>query len=148
MRRRLDENRAISDADGRAKLHADIAHPINSACREMIQDRVIEALRGGARAIQRAGLPLHLRRLRRRPLRHAAGTVRGRIPALRVVRTEETSHRIEPAAAQTVPPSHNVPANTRFNAVAQHSTRGMARAESEEDFGAGIDSVIPAFHAS
>src|SRR5207237_9594274 len=30
---KLDENRAFRDADGRAKLHADIAHPINSACR-------------------------------------------------------------------------------------------------------------------
>ena len=30
---RLDENRAIRDTDGRAKLHADIAHPINSTCR-------------------------------------------------------------------------------------------------------------------
>ena len=34
---RLDENRALRDADGRAKLHADIAHPINSMCREKIQ---------------------------------------------------------------------------------------------------------------
>ena len=32
---------AMKDEDGRAKLYADIAHPINSACREMIQDRVI-----------------------------------------------------------------------------------------------------------
>src|SRR5215470_8780247 len=39
----LDENRAIRDADGRAKLHADIAHPINSACREIIQSAVIKA---------------------------------------------------------------------------------------------------------
>src|SRR5579883_501881 len=31
------------DADGRAKLHADIAHPINSACREVIQTAVIRA---------------------------------------------------------------------------------------------------------
>jgi len=38
---RLDENRAIRDEDGRAKLHADIAHPINSACREMIQEAVL-----------------------------------------------------------------------------------------------------------
>ncbi len=29
------------DADGRAKLYADIAHPINSNCREMIQDCVV-----------------------------------------------------------------------------------------------------------
>ena len=29
--------------DGRAKLYADIAHPINSRCREMIQNRVLHA---------------------------------------------------------------------------------------------------------
>jgi len=40
---KLDEDRAIRDADGRAKLHADIAHPINSACREVIQGAVIRA---------------------------------------------------------------------------------------------------------
>jgi stage V sporulation protein G len=33
------------DHDGRAKLYADIAHPINSDCREMIQDRVIDEYR-------------------------------------------------------------------------------------------------------
>src|SRR5205085_958600 len=35
--------RAFRDADGRAKLHADIAHPINSACREVVQTAVIKA---------------------------------------------------------------------------------------------------------
>jgi stage V sporulation protein G len=40
---RLDEDRAIRGADGRAKLHADIAHPINSACREVIQTAVLKA---------------------------------------------------------------------------------------------------------
>ena len=30
--------------DGRAKLYADIAHPINARCREMIQNRVIKEL--------------------------------------------------------------------------------------------------------
>jgi stage V sporulation protein G len=39
----LDENRAVRDADGRAKLHADIAHPINSACREVMQNAIIKA---------------------------------------------------------------------------------------------------------
>jgi len=39
----LDENRAPRDADGRAKLHADIAHPINSACREVMQVAIIKA---------------------------------------------------------------------------------------------------------
>jgi stage V sporulation protein G len=40
---KLDEDRATRDADGRVKLHADIAHPINSACREVIQGAVIKA---------------------------------------------------------------------------------------------------------
>lgn len=38
----LPEGRSLKDADGRAKLYADIAHPINSACREMIQLRVVD----------------------------------------------------------------------------------------------------------
>jgi len=42
---RLKEQHAAKDDDGRAKLYADIAHPINSACREMIQERVIAAFR-------------------------------------------------------------------------------------------------------
>ena len=40
---KLPENQAVKDSDGRAKLYADIAHPINSACRELIQRHVIEA---------------------------------------------------------------------------------------------------------
>jgi len=40
---RLKENQAVRDEDGRAKLYADIAHPINSSCRELIQDRVVRA---------------------------------------------------------------------------------------------------------
>lgn len=40
---RLKEPSGGRDEDGRAKLYADIAHPINSVCREMIQSRVIKA---------------------------------------------------------------------------------------------------------
>jgi stage V sporulation protein G len=39
--KRLSDARAPKDADGRAKLYADIAHPINSYCREMIQEVVV-----------------------------------------------------------------------------------------------------------
>jgi stage V sporulation protein G len=38
---RQREQPAAKTDDGRAKLYADIAHPINSACRELIQQRVI-----------------------------------------------------------------------------------------------------------
>jgi len=39
----LQEDRAIKDDEGRAKLYADIAHPINSRCRELIQSKVLVA---------------------------------------------------------------------------------------------------------
>ena len=43
---RLKENQAVKDEEGRAKLYADIAHPINSECREKIQATVIDAFEG------------------------------------------------------------------------------------------------------
>lgn len=56
---RLDENRAIRDADGRAKLHADIAHPINSGCREKIQAAVLSSY---ADELERSKLPGYVSR--------------------------------------------------------------------------------------
>ena len=41
---RLRSEEIAYDQDGRAKLYADIAHPVNAECREMIQKRVIEEL--------------------------------------------------------------------------------------------------------
>jgi stage V sporulation protein G len=38
----LAQERTAHDLEGRAKLYADIAHPINSTCREMIQQHVIQ----------------------------------------------------------------------------------------------------------
>lgn len=40
---RLNEDRVARDENGRAKLYADIAHPINARCRELIQDRIVQA---------------------------------------------------------------------------------------------------------
>lgn len=51
---RLREDRTVRDADGRAKLYADIAHPINSQCREMIQSRVIVEFRA---ELERSKMP-------------------------------------------------------------------------------------------
>ena len=56
---RLDENRALRDADGRAKLHADIAHPINSMCREKIQSAVLASY---ADELERAKQPGYVSR--------------------------------------------------------------------------------------
>jgi stage V sporulation protein G len=40
---KFEEIPELRDESGRNKLYADIAHPINSACREIIQDRVVKA---------------------------------------------------------------------------------------------------------
>jgi stage V sporulation protein G len=61
----------------------------------------------------------------------------------RIVRTDESSHRIEPAAADSVPQHHNAPANPRYNTVAHqgahHGARQTARADQDDSFGAGIE---------
>ena len=41
--KKLDDTRAMRDLDGRAKLHADIAHPIHAASRELVQSAVVKA---------------------------------------------------------------------------------------------------------
>ena len=41
----LPENRTQKDAQGKAKLHADIAHPINAGCRRTIQLTVVAAFK-------------------------------------------------------------------------------------------------------
>ena len=112
---RLDENRATRDADGRAKLHADIAHPINSACREVIQTAVIKAYHGRAGAGQAARLRLHLRRLRRRRFRGA-----------------ELWRRRDPRHRPRSWPAHRVAATT----CSRRSPGG--RDEGGTEFGAGV----------
>ncbi len=56
---RLRDDRAAKDEDGRARLYADIAHPINAACREMIQEKVIQAFR---EELEQAKLPGYVSR--------------------------------------------------------------------------------------
>ncbi len=56
---KLPTDRIIKDDDGRAKLYADIAHPINQACREQIQDKVIAEF---ALEQERAKLPGYVSR--------------------------------------------------------------------------------------
>jgi len=50
---RLPEKR-VSDEDVLGKLHADIAHPINSECRGRIQDAILQAYRDELRRAGRA----------------------------------------------------------------------------------------------
>ena len=63
---RLKEHQAVKDGEGRAKLYADIAHPINSALPGNDPGSRHPGIRRGARAGQVARLCLELRRHRRR----------------------------------------------------------------------------------
>ncbi|HVA50324.1 MAG TPA: SpoVG family protein [Pirellulales bacterium] len=120
---RLKDDRVAKDEDGRAKLYADIAHPINSLCREMIQEAVIRAFR---EEIERAKLPgyvssyddfddLDYDRPARRPKPAAAG----------VTSRNGEKAKIEPA--QAVPRAPHTPA-----------PQPVAPAAKQNSFGAGI----------
>ncbi|MGD2175054.1 MAG: SpoVG family protein [Candidatus Brocadiaceae bacterium] len=53
---RLDENRATSGPDARDKFHVDVAHPINTPCREMLQRTVLAAYEAERERVEQ-GLP-------------------------------------------------------------------------------------------
>src|SRR5207247_4119829 len=53
--RKLDEHRAGRDLDGRAKLHADIAHPIHGTAREQIQTAIVLAFQNECERARQPG---------------------------------------------------------------------------------------------
>ena len=52
---KVQHERVLHDSSGRAKLYADIAHPINAECREMIQRRIVEELQNEQQLAQEPG---------------------------------------------------------------------------------------------
>lgn len=52
---RLPVDRAVHDARGRQRLHADLAHPINTECRVMLHEAVIQAWRDEVARSEQAG---------------------------------------------------------------------------------------------
>lgn len=52
---KLFNRRAGRDDRGRAKLHADIAHPINSDCRDLLQKKILEAYQSELERAQQEG---------------------------------------------------------------------------------------------
>jgi stage V sporulation protein G len=56
---RQRDDRTVRDPDGRIKLYADIAHPINAQCREQIQSRVLAEFR---QELDRSRLPGYVSR--------------------------------------------------------------------------------------
>ena len=58
---RLDESRVPRNGQGRLKLHVDIAHPINVACRESMEKAILEAYQNEVQESERPDYkPQHL----------------------------------------------------------------------------------------
>ena len=121
---KLKEDRLAKDEDGRAKLYADIAHPINSACREMIQQRVI---RDFTEELERAKQPGYVSRYDDFDLDEGGFEVSAREPRREVVRSERDGKRTHIESAERHPrPPHKAP------------PQPPAPPPQRESFGAGI----------
>jgi stage V sporulation protein G len=130
--KRLDDTRAPKDSDGRAKLYADIAHPINSHCREMIQDCVI---RDYYEEIERAKQPGYVSRYDDFDYEYTE-------PRSRPTRFDQPhSYPSEqPHITTKSPPKEkrNAPPQFRSNASAEGSSSTRGPSSTSEGFGAGI----------
>lgn len=134
---RLKEDRAGKDDDGRAKLYADIAHPINSSCREMIQDRVILAYR---EELERSKMPGYVSSYddfdeEATPCRPAGRKPHESRPPEMEGRTEKpAAERADKTKVQAAEPEPRAPHMPPVHQGASHSSTQERRGE----FGAGI----------
>lgn len=123
---RLKEDRAVKDGEGRAKLYADIAHPINSRCRELIQSEVIKAFREEQIKAQQPGYICSYDDYGE----DSFATLEEETATIRIHRTVgelDTVHRIDSGNNGVSSPHHNMP-----------RIAGRVSADREEGFGQGI----------
>ena len=121
---RLTEDRVAKDDDGRAKLYADIAHPINSSCREMIQETVISAF---AEELERSTLPGYMPRYDDFDDPDLDRPARRPRPAAAVATNFEYSQKTKIEPAQAIPRApHTI------------SAQPVAQTTKHNSFGAGI----------
>ena len=125
---RLAEDRLVKDEDGRAKLYADIAHPINSACREMIQDRVIREFK---LEMDRAKLPGY--RSTYDDYDHEDAV----IPAVAARTAAREKTQVQPAEPQP-PKPHKVPVPQPTEHGTPHSPVQQTQISDRGGFGAGV----------
>lgn len=132
---RLNENRVIKDADGRTKLYADIAHPINSGCREMIQNRVVSEYE---QEVERAKSPDYVSRYDE----YDAGDYNDTDVASPSSSTTGagSNHRIDSAHEQTAPNQPHRPPQgdpSRTSGATPHITPGDANSHAYLDDSVG-----------
>lgn len=120
--KRVKESAVIREQDGRAKLYADIAHPINSACREMIQNRVIAEFQ---EELERSKQPGYVSRY---------DDDYDDIDILPPKRTALDAHsHVEPGITEPRPP-HKPPSNS----PAREERKPLEKKQDDDSFGAGI----------
>ena len=134
---RLNEERASKDGEGRAKLYADIAHPINSECRDLIQQRVLEAFEnelvisnqpGYRCSYDDYGEDRYATLDESEVDREIIETFSGK---------EGEKYRIEPAAQQPAAPHHSEETPTKKHPVDSNAA-ATNTADENDSFGDGI----------
>ncbi len=131
--KRLNDDRAGKDEEGRAKLYADIAHPINSACRETIQEAVIREFQLEQ---ERAKQPGYVSRYDdfdhddsyyKPATKHAPRTNPSRAPTVRP--GSEPASRVQPAEPQPRPPHR--PAQTTVERASSERVPAADRVQAD-----------------
>ncbi len=149
--RRLPENRVVKDDDGRARLYADIAHPINSECREMIQQRVVKEFREEVIRSRQDGYISRYDEYDfdggefddsvaggREARTAAASTAAARTTEPRTTREGERIH-VQEGPQRTVTGPHSPPAREDAPTLPSHSQSRENRGEADSSgFGQGI----------
>ena len=130
----LTDDRAGKDIDGRAKLYADIAHPINSRCRELIQRKVMDAFREEQ---IKARLPGYVCSYDDYGEEGFAELSEFESPLPTFVTTPGSVHRIESGNGSINAP-HLTPATDRRDRQRVIAGNHAGNGQSEEGFGAGI----------
>ena len=131
---RLHHDRATKSDDGRAKLYADIAHPINSECREMIQEQVLIAYVSELERSKQPGYVCIYDDYGEDNFARLCDEEIGDFETNRLNRSGDAFHRRDAADIhQKVPHLNGVESQSNSFAVAQRNLR-----DDEEKFGAGI----------
>ncbi len=130
----LAADRMPLDADGRAKLYADIAHPINSACREMIQDVVV---REYSEELERAKDPEYVSRYDDFDLDYGEYKRPGP-PAMADGRRLDAPHQRNNSHFGNSRPYAGEPVRDGRSAPQRPSANSASRTPQGEGFGAGI----------
>ncbi|QDU38856.1 Putative septation protein SpoVG [Maioricimonas rarisocia] len=152
---KLHDDRASKGHDGRAKLYADIAHPINSECRDLIQKEVLEAYEQELILSREPGYICRYDDYGEESYGdsdlgddecHMGGPPRGVTGA----KTHEASHdgdgamltpaqrRIEPPASVPRKPHHSQEASREVSGAAAAGGATWRTRDEDDEFGAGV----------